>query len=552
MSTARCFGSSWRYGVLLAAAFVCLSSPEVRSQSEAATSGQADPRAGDSRPGPVASTPGPASPPAASPQTSVDPEALKQLIREELKAEKDKQDEDDKKKKSQSPESEAGKDVKLETSWSNGFRAESADKAFRIHFGGRFDFDNAWFDQDANLLIGSSPMTHLQDGTDFRRARLRADGQVWDFIDFAVEASFATIQDVSNVNNSTVPIGSVGLADFYLTFRDLPLAGNLRVGRFIAPYGLERYTSSNAWYYMERSSLFDAFLDPNNFQNGLMLFDSYLDDRVTVASTFTRVGHSTLNSFGFDAEDGLYAAGIRLTGLPIYQHDGQVLMHLGVDYFHQALSGHGFSGANRMPLRAGGGSSQIPNLLATGNFFTPNGADLVDFEWAFVYGPFAVSAEYALTRVTDVFESFNGITFSGPRGNATYQAFYVETGYFLTPGDGRRYNKEIGTWDRTIPQENAFISKGEDGTWCHGRGAVQLLARYTYLDLVSGTPPLTPSSTSAGAQAGKQQDVTLGVNWYLNPQTIISCNYVWTHLDSVIAGASGNVQGFGVRLHFDF
>jgi phosphate-selective porin OprO/OprP len=227
-------------------------------------------------------------------------------------------------------------------------------------------------------------------------------------------------------------------------------------------------------------------------------------------------------------------------------------MHVGFDYFHQALSGHTFAVADRMPLRAGGGSDQILNVLATGNFFTPNGADLLDFEWAFVYGPFALSAEYALARATDVFESFNGVNFSGPRGDVTYQAFYVESGYFLTPGDGRSYDKKTGTWARTVPHENAFVARNEDGTWCHGRGAVQLLARYTYLDLVSGSPPLTPASTSSGAQAGKQQDVTLGINWYLNPETIISFNYVWTHLDSVVAGASGNIQGVGVRLHFDF
>jgi phosphate-selective porin OprO/OprP len=329
------------------------------------------------------------------------------------------------------------------------------------------------------------------------------------------------------------------------------VAGNLRVGHFVAPYGLERYTSSNAWYYMERSSLYDTFLGPNNYQNGLMLFNSYLEDRITAASTYARVGKATLDSFGFNAEDGLYAAGVRLTGLPIYQDDGRVLMHLGFNYFHQALAGHTFAVANRMPLRAGGGSDQIPNLLATGSFFSPNGGSLVDFEWAYVYGPFALSAEYALSWGTDIFERFDGVTFSGPRGNVTYQAFYVESGYFITPGDGRSYDKKIGTWARTVPKENAYISRDEDGTWCHGHGAVQLVARYTYLDLVSGSPTLsTPSS--GGAQAGIQQDVTLGANWYLNPQTIISCNYVWTHITSTVAGASGNIQGFGVRLHFDF
>jgi len=464
------------------------------------------------------------------------------MIREELKAEEE--------KKTTAHWWTAGSDLKLDSFVRNGFVAETADKAFRFHFGGRLEFDNAWFHQDHNLLIGSSPTTTLQDGSDFRRARLRADGLAWGFIEFVAEVNFANIQDVSNVNNSSVPVGSVGLTEFYVGFRDIPLAGNVQIGHFIAPYGLERYTGSNEWYYMERSSLYDAFFNPNDFQNGVILFNSYLDDRMTAAGSLTRVGKATVDSFGFGAENGQYAAGIRLTGLPIYRDDGRVLMHVGVDYFHQALSGHTFAAANRMPLRAGGGSDQIPNLLATGNFFTPHGGDVLDFEWAFVNCPFAVSAVFGLARVTDVFDNFNGVTFSGPRGNVTYQAFYVESGYFLTPGDGRRYDKKTGTWARTVPEENAFVTRGEDGAWCHGHGAVQLLARYSYLDLVSGSPALTP--TSGGARAGRQQDVTLGVNWYLNPQTIISCNYVWTHLDSVVAGASGNIQGVGVRIHFDF
>ena len=120
----------------------------------------------------------------------------------------------------------------------------------------------------------------------------------------------------------------------------------------------------------------------------------------------------------------------------------------------------------------------------------------------------------------------------------------------MSPGDRRRYDKENGTWARTIPRENAFLTRDDCGRWGHGTGAVQLLARLSYIDLVSGSPVLTP--TSGGARAGTQRDVTLGENWYLNPQTFFMVNYVWTRVNSVVAGASGDVHGFGVRLNFDF
>ena len=148
--------------------------------------------------------------------------------------------------------------------WENGFLAATADGEFQIHVGGRAEFDNSWFTQDANLLLGPSEETKLKDGSLFRRARLRADGLLWGWINFVTEVNFANIQDASNVDNSLIQVGSVGLTDFYLTFRDVPVVGNVRAGHFKAPVGLERYSSSNAWYYLERSSLFDAFLGPNN------------------------------------------------------------------------------------------------------------------------------------------------------------------------------------------------------------------------------------------------------------------------------------------------
>ena len=59
-------------------------------------------------------------------------------------------------------------------------------------------------------------------------------------------------------------------------------------------------------------------------------------------------------------------------------------------------------------------------------------------------------------------------------------------------------------------------------------------------------------SPSAGARAGIEQDVTLGVVWYLNPQSNIQFNYIHTHINSILASASGDFDAAGVRFHFDF
>lgn len=502
----------------------------------------------------------PPSVPVANPSGSddIDRQAIQRIVREEMQAEKDKTPTPDKKTDStpdKKPDSklsadewiEVGKDRTLKPRWDNGFIAETADKSFRLHLGGRAEFDNTWHTQDGNLLVGSSPDQTLLDGTLFRRARFRADGRLWELIDFACEVNFANIQDVSNTDSDLVQVGSVGLTDFYLTFREVPWLGNVRVGHFQAPNSLERYSSSNAWYYMERSSMFDAFYNPNDYQNGIMVFDSYFQDRVTLAGSATWIGKSTVQSFGFGANEGKYGFAARVTALPIYENEGRCLLHVGAGYFHQTLVNNNFSVASRPLLRAGAGNTQTPNLIFTGTFFAPSGADVANVEGALVWGPFSLSSEFAVLHVRDVFEQGQPF-FAGPRGDVTYQAAYVEAGYFVT-GEHRRYDKKTGTWARTVPEENAFLVNG-DGHWLFGRGGVQLCARYTYLDVVDGTPVLTP--TSGGARAGRQQDLTLGVNWYLNSQTWLMLNYVATHIDSVVPGASGNIQGIGCRVHIDF
>src|SRR5262249_11892800 len=158
------------------------------------------------------------------------------------------------------------------------------------------------------------------------------------FIDYVAEVNFANIQEIPNVNNDAVSVGSVGLADFFLTFHELPGDLKLRLGHFKPMISLERYTSGNYLYYMERSAVFDAFFGPNQRQTGALLFGSWLDDRMTAATSFTRVNRQTLSNFAFDAADGLYAVGARATVLPIYEDEGRTLLHLGVNYFQQAIA----------------------------------------------------------------------------------------------------------------------------------------------------------------------------------------------------------------------
>lgn len=427
----------------------------------------------------------------------------------------------------------------LNAYWEYGPVLESSDKAYRFHFGGRFDFDNSWYEQTATLPF------LLQDGVTMRRARLVADGAIGDRVDFVTEVNFANIQDVTN-SSTTTAIGSVGLTDFYVTFKQVPILENLRIGHFKQAIGLEHETSANDLYYMERSPGHDAFFQPYQRVTGLKVFDSYWDERATASLTVAQDGKQTITPFAFGTgTDNCVAAG-RLTALPIYADEGQRLLHVGIGCSYGGTD-HNFELASRPLVRAGAGSQQVPNIIQTGSFFTSDPVQILNAELAAVVGRFALSAEYQFVRATDLFAHYSDGQFSDPRGNGTYQGMYVEMGFFLTP-DYRRYDKREGTWDRQIVQSAPIETATGGPMLLTNCTPVQLVCRYSYLDLASGDPVLTSTS---GAEAGVENDITAGLDWYINSQVHFVVNYVYTHLDYV-DNTSGNINALGCRVHVDF
>jgi phosphate-selective porin len=309
-------------------------------------------------------------------------------------------------------------------------------------------------------------------------------------------------------------------------------------------------TSSNFVYYMERSPQFDAFVNRLDYVNGINFFDTYLQDRVTLASALFRSGSTTINPFGAGAGDGEYGFSIRSTGLPVYKDEGRKLIHLGMTFLQRTLDNHGTSPGDRALVRAGATKTDLPNVMQTGAFYSPYGEYYLVPEVAMVLGRFSLSGEYLWTFAPSAYTGMTANSvLSGPVGRVSYQGFYVESGYFLSRGDYRRYNRKTGAWDRTTPLENAWFLRGKDGGVSTGRGAVQLLARFSYLDLQSGNPVLSPK---VGARAGIENDVTLGVAWYINPQANMQVNYVHTQINSALRSASGSFDGLGLRFHYDF
>ncbi len=85
---------------------------------------------------------------------------------------------------------------------------------------------------------------------------------------------------------------------------------------------------------------------------------------------------------------------------------------------------------------------------------------------------------------------------------------YVQASYFLT-GESRNYKTSVGSFGRVTPN-NSFDPAS--GHW----GAFEVAGRYSWLDL-----------QDEGNNGGEEQNVTLGLNWYLYSNLRLTANYVY-------------------------
>ena len=434
---------------------------------------------------------------------------------------------------------EVGSELDMQASWHHGLEIKTKNNDFQLHVGGRTQLDTIWFD-DSPAFRGAGGAGDA-DSFGIRRGRLRMDGRMYEWIDWVVE--YDLVNSV-NSNGGQEPASEANVinvpapTDLWFNFSGLPIVGNLRAGVVKEPIGMEHLTSSRYLPFLERSFNQDAFYGPfnNGFIPGLMFWDTYLNERGTWS---TGVFKGTFNAFQFNTGDGEYAWTSRVTYLPWYDEasEGRSLLHLGIAGSIRDPDGIGPRYRARPSLRNGPGPLN-PVLVDTGTFV----ADTYSYlgaETALVYGPLTVQAEWTGTFNSDAIGA-TGPLAGAPVGTAFFHGYYVQALYFLT-GEHMLYDRSSGVFGRVIPFENAYILKGLSGN-IFTKGAWQVGARYSRLDL-----------RDTGIDGGIVEDVTLGLNWYLNPNMKVQGNYVFTQRDAGAGrGLDGDIHGFGVRLAHDF
>lgn len=383
-------------------------------------------------------------------------------------------------------EEKVGKKNFLAAYWKDGLRLDAAAGQFRLKIGGRIQNDWAIYGTDKKIHhdFGS-----IGDGTEFRRAQLFIEGELYSNIEYKAQYEFAG-QDAD-------------FKDVYIELKKIPMLGALRIGHFKEPFSLQEQTSSKYLTFMERG-LPNAFSPSRN--TGFMLHNAVLDKRATWAIGAFRDVDDSGSNFGKDSN---YNVTTRFTALPWYQEKGKQLLHLGFSYSHKFRDGRDTRFHARPEAHLG------PRFVNTKSFAV-DGVDLLNPEVALVYGPASMQFEWT----TALADSESG-------SDPNFHGWYISGSYFLT-GENLVYKASSGAFGRVTPNNN-FDAQGGWGAW-------ELAARYSMLDL-----------DHTNIRGGELDNFTLGLNWYINPNVRLMFNYVRADLDD-----SGEADIFESRVQVDF
>lgn len=342
--------------------------------------------------------------------------------------------------------------------------------------GGRIMFDQTFVADSDPLLRDTVGGGELEEGAEFRRARLFAEGSLAPWLDYKLQVGFP---------------GGVSAKSIYIEAHDLWALPEIRIGHFKEPLSIQEQTSSKYISLMSRSMLADEVGSVGR-SAGVMLTDHFFSERLNVAAGLFDPRFDA-DTFQTQGDGDSWALSARATSPLVYRGGGDVVAHVGGYFSHRSVDSFTLG--------------QEPEVHKTDDFMggTVSGLDnrrIYGGELAGVWRPVHAQAEYVRSTLnTDV----------GADGDI--DTWYVQGGVFLT-GERRPYDRASGSFGRVQP-DAPFTGPGT------GPGAWELVARHSAIDPegMADAPVFTPGISGPGigvlADAVRETDVqSVGVNWY--------------------------------------
>lgn len=376
--------------------------------------------------------------------------------------------------------------------WDNGFKVQSADKDFQFKFGGRVMLDYAFFSHNDEMDQNWGPL-NITNATEFRRARLYFSGLVYGNVEFKLQLDFAG--------------GVTSFKDVYIGLKDIPGVGTIRVGHVKEPFRLEALTSSKYITFMERSLSIEASQERNN---GVLLFNEFAENRIGAQIGLFRNSNSVGNN---KVANNSYALTGRVTGIPYQNVEKKQYSQVGIGVSNRQNNDHLFQYEARPETHLG------EKYISTGVINDVDKINLLNLEAVYTAGPLSFQGEYMFTNLNmkDV----------APVDSYKFNSSYAQVSYFFT-GESRKMESSYDGFGRVKPNKNFGKDKG--------LGAWEVALRYSDADF-----------NDQDIMGGEQQDITLGLNWYLNPVTRVMLNNVFANINDF-----GKVNVFEVRFQIDF
>jgi phosphate-selective porin OprO and OprP len=445
--------------------------------------------------------------------------------------------------------------TKATPTWKGSPQSADADAGWSFKPRGRLQYDAGYITIPGAYAVNRN----LGFNSRVRRLRLGAEG--------TMPAGFGYKIDVDFANSA------VGFGDAYLTFAPTGKAFSAKIGNQESLNGLDQITSSNYITFLERAQFNDAFT--NTRRLGASFGYKNADDSLRIDA-----GLFTAHTIDASVDNDGWIGAARMVYSP-YAFGGKI--HLGLNYQHRDFQ----SNNNGVASTSAGAPStnQIARYRArpflqttdvrfvdTGSF-AARGDDIFGVELAGIFKNAYFASEVQILKarsynagtISTGLDAFAGGTAVTPIDNPTFFGAYSEFGIFLT-GETRGYKE--GTWNRT-----KVLKPFDKG----GFGAIQLAARYDYLDLTTdkliqgrtnnfanGTSTLG-TVNSRLARGGTQTGYLLGLNWYPMDYVRFMFNYIHTKVEggplaatvkplstTPIDQRSYSTDGFAIRAQVDF
>ncbi|HTR02583.1 MAG TPA: porin [Thermoanaerobaculia bacterium] len=358
--------------------------------------------------------------------------------------------------------------------------------------------DGAFFSQNAASVsqVGDLPSTG-----EFRVDRLQLSGQLkapfpWSF---EVNAGYNGLDANSGDVNWTI-------ADLWISV-PLGTAANVTVGEQEAGVGLERQSHGEDLPFMERSTMSEAY--KKSHELGVRFWGTAAGERMTWSAGW--FNNWLTDHESFDESGNAYAG--RVTGLAVDEDEGRSLVHLGVSAAYTQIQEGSLQARSRPEVH------QAPYFVDTGSFAGDHSLDL-GFELAAAKGPVSLVAEYTHSDVS-----------APASGNPTFSGWYVTAAWVLT-GETRPYERANGYFGRVTPDAPLSFAHG-------GFGAVELAARYSWIDLTSQAIP-----------GGKFDRWSGALSWYPTTWSRFEFDYGYGRLQR--DGTTGLSRFYQLRLQLEF